>query len=378
MLRNYKRVSLNNSIIAIHVLVNAVIIGSAFTASPRLYWLLLVTIPLLAGAIYYSRRKNPAEKKRFTSLIRSTFTRTITGKDLFYTIGNNQCARPYRSSILNMIFERYSLPAAGDMLQDTRAKGMNAFHLTGGGLLWQVDRGCAGDRAGEGGIGEEQLKRIAASADIRMIAVKRCWNHGTKDNCEYATPFMEAEGLIHFLGNLREYSAGKPVGLSLGIGNKKSFHEVCYAIRKTQLIPDFIIVEGAGEEAPGTKLEDNSYGAMPLYEALLFVSKTLQLYGLEKEIRIIAAGRISSGFDMLKLLALGADGAVIDISRPGIAIHSAADNSTPGFSAPLYQCAVKYHGGMLAATARIMDACGFKNVKDITLSNLFRRMDMLQ
>ena len=53
--------------------------------------------------------------------------------------------------------------------------------------------------------------------------------------------------MIHFLDSLRELSGKKPIGIRLCISDKKEFREICHAIRKTQLIPDFIVVEGSFE-----------------------------------------------------------------------------------------------------------------------------------
>jgi glutamate synthase domain-containing protein 2 len=46
---------------------------------------------------------------------------------------------------------------------------------------------------------------------------------------------------------------------------------------------------------------------MPLHDALAFVNQQLILNGLRDEIKIIASGKASSSFDILKLIALGAD-----------------------------------------------------------------------
>jgi hypothetical protein len=109
---------------------------------------------------------------------------------------------------------------------------------------------------------------------------------------------------------------------------------------------------------------------MPLYEALLFVSQTLQVYALEKKIKIIAHGKIISCFDILKVLALGADAVCTEM--PG---YSTIDRKTSS----LYrgQNVNDFYDNLMKATAQAMEICGFKNVGDITLSKLFRRLDIL-
>jgi len=49
------------------------------------------------------------------------------------------------------------------------------------------------------------------------------------------------------------------------------------------------------------------WGGTPLIEALHFVDITLKKYKLRKHIKIIAAGKIISSFDVYKTLAVGAD-----------------------------------------------------------------------
>ena len=46
---------------------------------------------------------------------------------------------------------------------------------------------------------------------------------------------------------------------------------------------------------------------MPLEEALAFVVDTLRGYDLKKEIKLIASGKIITGFDIIKVMALGAN-----------------------------------------------------------------------
>ena len=60
--------------------------------------------------------------------------------------------------------------------------------------------------------------------------------------------FFNAEGMVLFLEKLRKLSGKKPVGISVSICNKKEFYEICHAIRKTEIIPDFIIVEGCAKQ----------------------------------------------------------------------------------------------------------------------------------
>lgn len=51
----------------------------------------------------------------------------------------------------------------------------------------------------------------------------------------------------------------------------------------------------------------------PLIDSLVFINKMLKKYGLREDIKIIASGKASTSFDIIKLVALGAD--VINAAR---------------------------------------------------------------
>ncbi|HCQ29651.1 MAG TPA: FMN-binding glutamate synthase family protein, partial [Flavobacteriales bacterium] len=71
--------------------------------------------------------------------------------------------------------------------------------------------------------------------------------------------------------------------------------------------PDFITVDGAEGGTGAAPLEFSDYVGVPLYEGLAFVHNTLQTAGIRNHIKIIASGKIISGFDIIKAIALGAD-----------------------------------------------------------------------
>ena len=95
-----------------------------------------------------------------------------------------------------------------------------------------------------------------------------------------------------------------------------------------------------------------------------------EFYALEKKIKIIAYGRIVSCFDILKVLALGANAVCTEM--PGY-------NTIERKTASLYkgQNVNDFYGNLINATIQAMKICGFKNAGDITLSKLFRRLDIL-
>lgn len=71
--------------------------------------------------------------------------------------------------------------------------------------------------------------------------------------------------------------------------------------------PDFILDDGGEGGTGAAPLEySNSIGS-PLREALALVDDCLLDYGLRDQVKIIASGKIISGFHLVKNLSLGAD-----------------------------------------------------------------------
>jgi isopentenyl diphosphate isomerase/L-lactate dehydrogenase-like FMN-dependent dehydrogenase len=91
---------------------------------------------------------------------------------------------------------------------------------------------------------------------------------------------------------------------------------------------------------------------------------------LETKIKIIASGKIVSCFDILRVLALGANAVCTEM--PG---YRTIGGKT--FSLYKSQNLIDFRNYLLKATVQAMEVCGFMNVIDITLSKVFRKLDML-
>ena len=119
-------------------------------------------------------------------------------------------------------------------------------------------------------------------------------------------------GLLRVMARLRELSGGKPVGFKLAIGHPwewfgiaKAMHEA--ATSAPALLPDFIVVDGAEGGTGAAPAEFIDHVGVPMHEALMLVHNTLVGLGLRGQVRIGAAGRIVSAFDIARTLAMGAD-----------------------------------------------------------------------
>lgn len=158
-----------------------------------------------------------------------------------------------------------------------------------------------GAKPGHGGI----LLADKVSQEIAEI----CGIPPRKDSiCPAAhTEFTTPVALLEFIARLRELSAGKPVGFKLCLGRRSEFLGICKAMVRTGIAPDFITVDGAEGGAGAAPSEFANHIGTPLLEALDFVHMALRGIGFREQVRLIASGRISSGFDMVVAMAMGAD-----------------------------------------------------------------------
>ncbi len=262
------------------------------------------------------------------------------------TIGGADCKQPYSSSILNisaMSFGSLSNRAVsamnkgaklGGFAQNTGEGGVSPYHLENGGdLIWQVGTGYFGCRAKDGGFDLEGYKRTVSHENVKMIELKLSQGakpgHGgilpAKKNTEeiakirHVEPFTDvhsppshsafnsAEGLLKFIKVLRDSSGGKPVGFKLCVGKDEEFIDICKAMIKTGIKPDFITVDGGEGGTGAAPVEFSNSIGTPMRDGLAFVSNTLIGYDLKKDIKIIASGKIISSFHIARTIALGAD-----------------------------------------------------------------------
>ena len=261
-------------------------------------------------------------------------------------IGGKDCSKPYNASILNisaMSFGSLSQNAVmamnkgaklGRFAQNTGEGGLSEYHLRhGGDIIWQIGTGYFGARDLDGNFNLDVYKENALKPQVKMIELKLSQGakpgHGgilpaKKNTPEIAkirnikpyvdvmsppahTEFHDAQGLLEFIKRLREGADGKPVGFKLCIGNANEFEEICKEMINTGIRPDFITIDGGEGGTGAAPIEFSNYMGMPLIEGLTTAIKLLSQYGLKNEIKIIASGKIFSGFQIAKMMVLGAD-----------------------------------------------------------------------
>ncbi|KLT65428.1 FMN-binding glutamate synthase family protein [Pedobacter sp. BMA] len=261
-------------------------------------------------------------------------------------VGGPDCKQPYSASIYNisaMSFGSLSQNAIlalnggaklGNFAHNTGEGGISDYHRQpAGDLIWQIGTGYFGCRNDDGTFNYEAYSERAHSDQVKMIEIKLSQGakpgHGgmlpaKKVTAEVArirlvpegkdvlsppahSAFSTPIGLLEFVKRLRDLSGGKPVGFKLCIGRKSEFYAICKAMIETGIYPDFITVDG-GEGGTGAAPQEfsNSVG-MPLREGVVFVYDVLNGFDLKKHIKIIASGKVATGFDLVKNIALGAD-----------------------------------------------------------------------
>ncbi len=347
-------------------------------------------------------------------------------------VGLPDTARPYHASLLNISAMSYGALSRnaimslnggaqlGGFAHNTGEGGISDYHRQpGGDLIWQIGTGYFGCRSEDGSFCPEQFKEQARQDQVKMIEIKLSQGakpgHGGilpagKNTPEIAairnvkpgtvvvsppahSTFGTPVELMKFIQRLRDLSGGKPVGFKLCIGNRWEFMALCKAMLTTGIKPDFITVDG-GEGGTGAAPVEysNSVGA-PLREGLTFVVDTLMGFDLKREIRVIASGKIISGFHIVRALALGAD--MVSSARGMMlalgciqALECNTNHCPMGIATQnpdLYggldvkdktQRVANFHGETIKSVAELLTAAGVESAVELTRSHVFRRISM--
>lgn len=261
-------------------------------------------------------------------------------------VGGPGCTQPYSASIFNisaMSFGALSKNAImalnegakmGNFAHNTGEGGLSDYHLKAGGdIIWQIGTGYFGCRNQDGTFSRTAFAERAVLPQVKMIEIKLSQGakpgHGgilpaAKVSAEIArirlvemgkdvvsppghSAFSNPLEMVDFIEDLRNLSGGKPVGFKLCIGHRSEFIAICKAMASKGIYADFITVDGGEGGTGSAPLEFSNSVGMPLRDAIAFVHDILKGFGLKKHIKIIASGKVSSGFDMVKYFALGAD-----------------------------------------------------------------------
>ncbi len=262
------------------------------------------------------------------------------------TVGGPDCLQPYSLSVFNvsaMSFGALSANAVralnkgaalGGFAHDTGEGGFSQYHREhGGDIIWEIGSGYFGCRNDDGSFSPERFVAQAKEPQVKMIEIKLSQGAkpghggvlpGPKVSAEIAAArgvpqgvdcvspachpaFSTPLGLVQFIAQLRELSGGKPVGFKLCIGHPTEFLGICKAMLQTGIYPDFVVIDGSEGGTGAAPLEFLDHVGTPLRDGLVFAHNALVGLGIRDRIKIGAGGKITSAFDMARVMALGAD-----------------------------------------------------------------------
>ena len=310
-------------------------------------------------SLVYQRSKGAQDKRPFGTQLdvqahgyewinHSLAPTELASHDFRITIGNtgSSCTQPYSASVFNisaMSFGALSANAIlalnqgakrGGFAHDTGEGSISQHHrVHGGDLVWEIGSGYFGCRNDDGSFNPERFAAAAADPQVKMIELKlsqgaKPGHGGVLPGAKVTPEIAAARGvpvgvdcvsparhsafatpveMLHFIERLRVLSGGKPTGFKLCIGHPWEWFALCKAMLETDLLPDFIVVDGGEGGTGAAPLEFTDHVGAPLQEGLLLVHNTLVGLNLRNRVRVGCAGKVISAFDIARMQALGAD-----------------------------------------------------------------------
>ena len=224
--------------------------------------------------------------------------------------------------------------AMGGFVHETGEGGLTEYHLGNrADLFWEIGSGYFGCRYDDGRFNPERFAEKARYDEVKGITIKLSQGAkpglggvlpGSKVTAEIAEAREVPEGvdcispashsafttpreMVRFIGQLRELSGGKPIGIKFCVGSRTDVLAMCKAMWEERIAPDYIIVDGSEGGTGAAPLEYSDHVGTPLTEGLMLVHNALVGTGLRHMIRIGAAGKVVSGSDIVKRMIQGAD-----------------------------------------------------------------------
>ncbi|MBD3675663.1 MAG: FMN-binding glutamate synthase family protein [Planctomycetaceae bacterium] len=261
-------------------------------------------------------------------------------------VGGPQCRQHYNASILNVAAMSYGSISSNavralckaakkeNFAVNTGEGGISDHHWEPGcDLIWQIGTAYFGCRTQDGRFNSDVFAEQALRPTIKMIEIKISQgakpgfgailpaSKNTREIANYRqiephndvhsppnhSEFQTHEELLGFVQRLRDLSDGKPIGIKLCLGQQDEFKELCRVMQQAEIVPDFIAIAGGEGGSGAAALDSIHHVGSPTEESLVFVNKELMEVGLRDHITLFVAGKVISGFDTVRYLALGAD-----------------------------------------------------------------------
>jgi glutamate synthase domain-containing protein 2 len=391
-------------------------------------------------SLVYQRAKGEPDKRPFGTQLdvlkqgyewinHSLAPTSIDSHDFRLTIGPER-AQPYSASVFNisgMSFGALSPNAIlalnagahrGGFAHDTGEGSISRYHREhGGDLIWQIASGYFGCRSADGSFNEAHFAEQARDPQVKMIELKLSQGakpgHGgvlpaPKVTAEIAaargvemgrdcvspahhSAFGTPVEMLRFIARLRELSGDKPVGIKLCIGHPWEWFAIAKAMLSTDIVPDFIVVDGAEGGTGAAPVEFCDHMGSPLQDGLQMVHNTLVGLNLRGRVKIGCAGKVVSAFDIARMLALGADwcnsarGFMFALGCiQAQTCHTGACPTGVTTQDPLRQRALvvpdkaervyRFHQNTLHALKELVQAAGLNHPSELTASHIVRRM----
>lgn len=403
MLRN-QTILVKAALVIVFILLSIFTLKASF-AGEHLFWMPIILLPLLLFAFYQIRQEKYRILWKFfidkqqinigqqdsREISHSSSITEVKKNDLTFCIGNRNDPYSYETSIFNVRTRKKAVKSLAD--KSFRPSTIyfddgNVYNLIEGGRIFHVDAEYRGYRTKRGGFDAAKFKELTNESAVKIIELDLSTPRSSFGNPIFTietsyipiagnktvlptlgyTVFSDADGMIHFLERLHNLSGGKPVGIKLRIGSKKEVYTICHAIKKAKFNPHFITIESAEQIGFRSPVEPSS-NTTPLCEALLFISKTLEAYELDKKIKIIAAANIVSGAELIKLVSLGADAVWSELVRYKIIkVNKDGTNEYLNYDK---RDVNDFHNNIINEAVHIMEANGIKRLNDINLTTFF-------
>ena len=395
-------------------------------------------------SIVYQRSKGDAETVPFGTIhnvyeegheyIAHKNIRTKPGeiKDRFL-IGSKHCDLKYSSSIMNISDMSWgSLSGAairalnlgakkGGFLHSTGEGGVSSHHLQGGDLCFQIGTGYFGAGKtvdGQRVFCEKAFLKSISHPSVKMVEIKLSQGakpgHGgmlpavknTKDIAKvrgveaytdvyspgYHSAFSDIRGMVEFIQKLRSLSGGKPIGIKLCMGDPRELHNMCREFKRMDNYPDYISIDGSEGGTGSAPYEFTNFVGTPLMYALREVDSSLRLNDLRDEIKVFASGKVSNAFDIIRLLAMGADGVkvarsfmlslgciqarICNTDKCPVGVATQNKNLESGLIVEdKYKRVFNYHNRTIEEVKKIAAIAGVTNLNKINKRSIYRIVD---
>ena len=199
-------------------------------------------------------------------------------------------------------------------------------------LIFQMGTAKFGVRQEDGRLDDQRFAELCAEPAIKMVEIKLSQGakpgkggllpkekisaeiaelRGVGRDRDVVSPphhkeCTDAASTVAFIRHVQEVG-GKPTGIKLCLGSFEEFAELVQAMKRQNVFPDFITIDGAeGGTGAAPKAFMDTLG-VPLFPALRAVSQILEEAGVRDRLKLNASGKLINSGRQLVALALGAD-----------------------------------------------------------------------